>query len=136
MRKSFRLDEIDCANCARKLQDELAALDGVDAVSVNFLTQKLTLTAADERFDEVLDRVVALDQSHLVVAGTPREVFSPENEERLTRGGLGIPRSLRVARELERRGWPALGEPLTTDELVAAISETVGTGTFVSQEVR
>ena len=60
MRKSFRLDEIDCANCARKLQDELAQLDGVDAVSVNFLTQKLTLTAADEHFDEVLDRVGAL----------------------------------------------------------------------------
>ena len=71
------------------------------------------------------DRVVALDQSHLVAVGTPREVFSPENEERLTKGGLGIPRSLRVARELERRGWPALGEPLTTDELVAAISETL-----------
>ncbi len=60
MRKSFKLDEIDCANCARKLQDELAKLDGVDAVSVNFMTQKLTLSAADERFDEVLDRVVAL----------------------------------------------------------------------------
>ena len=60
MRKSFSLDEIDCANCARKLQDELAKLDGVDAVSVNFMTQKLTLSAADERFDEVLDRVVAL----------------------------------------------------------------------------
>lgn len=58
MRKSFRLDEIDCANCARKLQDELAQLDGVDAVSVNFLTQKLTLTAADDRFDAVLDQVV------------------------------------------------------------------------------
>ena len=50
MRKSFKLDEIDCANCARKLQDELAKLDGVDAVSVNFMTQKLTLSAADERF--------------------------------------------------------------------------------------
>ncbi|MCR8907378.1 cation transporter [Thermophilibacter sp. ET337] len=60
MRKSFKLDEIDCANCARKLQDALAKLDGVDAVSVNFMTQKLTLAAADERFDEVLDRVVAL----------------------------------------------------------------------------
>ena len=60
MRKSFRLDEIDCANCARKLQDELVRLDGVDAVSVNFMTQKLTLTATDERFDEVLDRVIAL----------------------------------------------------------------------------
>ena len=60
MRKSFRLDEIDCANCARKLQDELARVDGVDAVSVNFLTQKLTLSAADDRFDDVLGRVVAL----------------------------------------------------------------------------
>ena len=60
MRKSFKLDEIDCAACALKLQDELAKLDGVDAVSVNFLTQKLTLSAADERFDDVLDRVVAL----------------------------------------------------------------------------
>ncbi|HJF44899.1 cation transporter [Thermophilibacter provencensis] len=60
MRKSYRLDEIDCANCARKLQEELAKLDGVDAVSVNFMTQKLTLSAADDRFDDVLGRVVAL----------------------------------------------------------------------------
>ena len=67
------------------------------------------------------DRVIALDQSRLVAAGTPREVFSPANERRLVQSGLGIPRSLRVARELERRGWPALGEPLTTDELVGAI---------------
>ena len=60
MRKSFKLDEIDCANCANKLQDAIARLDGVEAVSVNFMTQKLTLTAADERFDDVLDRLVAL----------------------------------------------------------------------------
>ena len=60
MRKSFKLDEIDCANCARKLQDELAKLDGVDAVSVNFMTQKLTLSATDESFDDVLNRVIAL----------------------------------------------------------------------------
>lgn len=59
MRKSFNLDEIDCATCALKLQDALAKLDGVDQVSVNFLTQKLTLTAADERFDDVLERVLA-----------------------------------------------------------------------------
>lgn len=60
MRKSFKLDEIDCANCANKLQDAIAKLDGVDAASVNFMAQKLTLTAADDIFDEVLERVVAL----------------------------------------------------------------------------
>ena len=58
MKKQFKLDEIDCANCARKLQDELAKLDGVKSVSVNFMTQKLTLEADDAEFDEVLDRVV------------------------------------------------------------------------------
>ncbi len=60
MRKSFRLDEIDCAVCASKLQDAIARLDGVDSVSVNFMTQKLTLSASDEKFDDVLERVVAL----------------------------------------------------------------------------
>lgn len=58
MKKSFKLDEIDCAKCARELQEKLAKLDGVQNVSVNFMTQKLTLEAADEDFDEVLDRVV------------------------------------------------------------------------------
>ena len=60
MRKSFKLDEIDCANCAQKLEDAINKLDGVEKASVNFMTQKLTLTAADDRFDEVLDRVVKL----------------------------------------------------------------------------
>lgn len=58
MKKVFKLDEIDCANCARELQDELAKLDGVQSVSVNFMTQKLTLEAADDEFDAVLQRVV------------------------------------------------------------------------------
>ena len=60
MRKSFRLDEIDCANCARKLQDALARVEGVTSVSVNFMTQKMTLEAADDQFDAVLDRVIRL----------------------------------------------------------------------------
>ena len=58
MKKQFKLDEIDCANCARELQDELAKLDGVKSVSVNFMTQKLTLEAADAEFEDVLQRVI------------------------------------------------------------------------------
>ena len=58
MKKSFKLDEIDCANCARELQDGLARLDGVKSVSVNFMTQKLTLEADDADFADVLERVV------------------------------------------------------------------------------
>ena len=47
MKKQFKLDEIDCANCARELQDELAKLDGVKSVSVNFMTQKMIVEFAE-----------------------------------------------------------------------------------------
>ena len=58
MKKAFKLDEIDCANCARELQEGLAKLEGVTSVSVNFMTQKLTLEASDAEFEDVLQRVI------------------------------------------------------------------------------
>ncbi len=60
MIRHFKLDEIDCANCARKLEDAIKKVEGVQDASVNFMMQKLTLTAADDEFDEVLERVVKL----------------------------------------------------------------------------
>lgn len=60
MRKSFKLDEIDCANCAAKLENKIKQLPGVTSVSVNFMLQKLTLEADDASFDDVLDSVVKL----------------------------------------------------------------------------
>ena len=54
MKKVFELDEVDCANCARKMQEAVAKIDGVDSVTVNFFTQKMTLEAADDKFDSVL----------------------------------------------------------------------------------
>ena len=57
MKKKFKC-EVDCAVCAQKIQDAIAALDGVEEVSVNFMTQKLTLTAPDDRFDALLDAAV------------------------------------------------------------------------------
>lgn len=50
--------EVDCAACAAKLEDAIRKVDGVQDCQVNFLTQKLTLVADDDRFDEVLDAVV------------------------------------------------------------------------------
>lgn len=67
------------------------------------------------------DRVVVLDESRVIADGAPAEVFSPENAERLHACGLGIPRPLAYARELEKKGAPALGEPLTIEELAAAL---------------
>ncbi len=47
MKKTYKLIDLDCANCARKMQDAILKLDGVEDCTVNFLTQKLTITAAD-----------------------------------------------------------------------------------------
>ena len=57
MKKKFAC-EVDCANCAAKLEDAFRKVEGVEAVNVNFLTQKLTLTAPDDRFESVLDEVI------------------------------------------------------------------------------
>lgn len=57
MKKKFKC-EVDCADCAAKLEDALKKVDGVEDVTVNFLTQKLTLTAPDDRFDSVLQDVL------------------------------------------------------------------------------
>ena len=58
MKKVFQLVDLDCANCARKMEEAIARLDGVEQVSVNFLTQKLTLTADGARFDSILEQAV------------------------------------------------------------------------------
>ena len=60
MRKVFKLDGELCANCAGKIQASAEKLDGVNKVSVNAMTYKLTLDSADDTFDENLKRIVQL----------------------------------------------------------------------------
>lgn len=58
MKKSFALEDLDCAHCAAKMQDAIAKIDGVKNVSVNFIMQKLTLEADDANFDDVVKKTV------------------------------------------------------------------------------
>ena len=58
MKKRFKLVDLDCANCAAKMEDAIKKLPGVNDASVSFLSQKLTLDAEDARFDEILAEVV------------------------------------------------------------------------------
>ena len=60
MKKTFELEDLDCAHCAAKMEDGIRKLDGVLSVSVNFLTQKLTLEAEDAVFDSVLKQAVKI----------------------------------------------------------------------------
>ena len=58
MKKTFKLIDLDCANCAAKMETAIKKLDGVADASVSFMTQKMTIDADDARFDDIMRQVV------------------------------------------------------------------------------
>lgn len=54
MKKVFKLIDLDCANCAAKMERAINDLDGVSKATVSFMAQKLTLEADDAHFDEIV----------------------------------------------------------------------------------
>lgn len=57
MKKKFKLQDLDCANCAAKMEDAIKKLDGVNDASVSFMMQKMMVDAEDDHFDEIMDEV-------------------------------------------------------------------------------
>ena len=57
MQKKFSI-EVDCANCAAKVEAAVAQIPGVNSAAVSFMAQKLTIDAEEERFDEIMQEVV------------------------------------------------------------------------------
>ena len=55
MRKAFKLQDLDCANCAAKMENAIKNIEGVKSASISFMTQKLVLEADDDSFEAVLD---------------------------------------------------------------------------------
>ena len=58
MKKKFKLTDLDCANCAAKIEDAIKKLDGVNDASVSFMMQKMTVDAEDDKFDAIMEEVV------------------------------------------------------------------------------
>ena len=58
MKKHFKLQDLDCANCAAKMEAAIKKIDGVNDASVSFMSQKLTLDADDARLEEILKQAV------------------------------------------------------------------------------
>ena len=55
MTKIFKLENLDCANCAAKMERGIKSIDGVKDCTVSFMTQKMMLNADDARFAEILE---------------------------------------------------------------------------------
>ena len=60
MKKRFKLTDLDCANCASKMEAEIKKIDGVQDATVSFMAQKMTIEADDARFDDIMKEIVAV----------------------------------------------------------------------------
>ena len=60
MKKTFKLNGLDCANCAAKIERAINAVDGVTSATVNFMTTKLVIEGDENRFDEIVNSAHAI----------------------------------------------------------------------------
>ena len=58
MKKKFKMENLDCANCAAKMETAINKIAGVKEATVSFLTQRLVIEADDDRFDDIIKEVV------------------------------------------------------------------------------
>ncbi len=58
MKKKFAMEDLDCANCAAKMEDAIKKIEGVHDATVSFMAQKLTIDADEDRFQEIMQEVV------------------------------------------------------------------------------
>lgn len=54
MKKIFKMEDLDCANCAAKMENAIRRIDGVEQANISFMAQKLTIEADEDKFDTIL----------------------------------------------------------------------------------
>ena len=60
MKKTFKMTDLECAHCASKMEDGIRKLDGVNSITISFLTQKMTIDADDARFDDIMKQAAKI----------------------------------------------------------------------------
>lgn len=59
MKKKYKI-EVDCANCAAKIENAIKKIEGIEDASVGFMTQKMAISAPDEIFDDIMKEVLSV----------------------------------------------------------------------------
>lgn len=57
MKKIYKLNNLDCANCAAKLEEAISKIKGINEATISFMTQKMTLEIDETRMEEILEEV-------------------------------------------------------------------------------
>lgn len=60
MKKKFRMQDLDCAHCAAKMEEAIKKVEGVNDASISFMTQKLMVDAEESRFDDIMDEIMKI----------------------------------------------------------------------------
>lgn len=58
MRKVYKLENLDCANCAAKMEAAIREIDGVMSASVSFMAQKLMIETDEASHEDIMKKVV------------------------------------------------------------------------------
>ena len=58
MKKKFKMQDLDCAHCAAKMEEAIKKIDGVNDAAISLMAQKLTVDAEDDKFDSIMEEVV------------------------------------------------------------------------------
>ena len=57
MKKTFKIEDLDCANCAAKLEKAIGEIDGVERASVSFIAQKMIIEADEKKFGDIIKAI-------------------------------------------------------------------------------
>ena len=60
MKRVYKLEGLDCADCAAKLERKLAAIEGITSANINFMTLKCTWEAEAEKMNEIIDKAMEI----------------------------------------------------------------------------
>ena len=58
MKKTYKLEDLDCANCAAKMENAIKGIPGVNDCSISFMAQRMTIDADDKSFDSIMKKAV------------------------------------------------------------------------------
>ncbi len=64
MRKTFILEDLECANCGAKIESGVKALDGVNSATVTFMTQKMVIDAEEDKFNDIIKQTKKIIKKH------------------------------------------------------------------------
>lgn len=60
MKKVYKMTDLECANCAAKMERQISELEGVESVNISFMMQKMTIVTDESRHDEIMKQAAKI----------------------------------------------------------------------------